>query len=92
MGMKIKNIEFNQNISKGMRYATTVPMLYSDKEDCCGCYGCFSACGLDAIEMSVDEEGFRYPVIDAEKCVRCGKCVKACPIKQFDNMFSDVCK
>jgi len=31
--------------------------------------------------MIPDEEGFLYPSIDAEKCVRCGSCLKVCPIK-----------
>ena len=34
-----------------------------------------------AISMLPDEEGFLYPVIDAEKCVRCYKCLQVCPYK-----------
>ena len=29
--------------------------------------------------MVADDEGFRYPAIDAAKCVNCGKCRNACP-------------
>ena len=29
--------------------------------------------------MLADDEGFRYPVVDAAKCVNCGKCRKVCP-------------
>ncbi|MCD8191139.1 MAG: 4Fe-4S dicluster domain-containing protein [Clostridiales bacterium] len=34
--------------------------------------------------MRPDTEGFLYPVVDAEKCVRCLKCVKGCPVKRVD--------
>jgi electron transport complex protein RnfB len=44
-----------------------------------GCVGfgeCAAACQFDAITMVND-----FPVIDPEKCVACGACVKACPKK-----------
>lgn len=31
--------------------------------------------------MVEDDEGFEYPIIDENKCVRCYLCLKACPIK-----------
>ena len=34
-----------------------------------------------AISMEEDEEGFFYPIIDAERCMRCYRCVEVCPIK-----------
>ena len=37
-----------------------------------------------AITMRPDEEGFEYPVVDSEKCVRCYKCISVCPIKAKD--------
>ena len=30
--------------------------------------------------MKEDEEGFRYPVVDTEKCIDCHLCEKVCPI------------
>ena len=35
-----------------------------------------------AITMLPDEEGFLYPVVDAEKCIRCYKCLSVCPYKE----------
>ena len=51
-----------------------------NKEDCCGCWACFSSCPQKCIEMKEDEEGFRYPVVDTEKCIDCHLCEKVCPI------------
>lgn len=59
-----------------------IPVLYSRKEDCCGCTACYSVCPQGAISMVEDEEGFLYPVIDEEKCVRCYMCLKACAFKE----------
>lgn len=38
-----------------------------------------------AIKMVEDEEGFEYPLIQEDKCVRCGMCLKVCPIKEAMN-------
>lgn len=58
-----------------------IPRLYQRKEDCCGCTACLAICSQDAITMETDEEGFDYPKIYSEKCVRCYMCIKVCPIK-----------
>ncbi len=56
--------------------------LYLGETDCSyGCMGygdCVKACLFDAIHMD-PETGL--PVINDEKCVACGACVKACPRK-----------
>ena len=51
-----------------------------DKANCCGCYGCYNICPTKAIEMVEDENGFKYPIVNKEKCVNCGLCEKVCPI------------
>ena len=45
---------------------------------CTGCGACFKICKTDAITMEPQEDGFLYPIIDADKCVSCGLCMKAC--------------
>lgn len=52
--------------------------LVKDKKDCCGCRTCEKVCPKGAISMQPDKRGFLYPVIDKEKCIDCGLCVKKC--------------
>ena len=59
----------------------TIPILYEKKENCSGCTACYAICPKEAISMVEDEEGFEYPQIDENKCVRCYQCIKVCPIK-----------
>ena len=49
------------------------------KEYCSGCSACSNVCVHAAISMKEDEEGFLFPVIDTDKCVKCGLCEKVCP-------------
>lgn len=58
-----------------------VPVLFREKNECCGCGVCLAVCPKNAIAMEIDEEGFSYPRIDAEKCIRCGKCSAVCVFK-----------
>lgn len=57
------------------------PVLYTKKEECCGCTACFAICPKEAISMTEDIEGFEYPEIDDSKCICCYQCIKVCPIK-----------
>lgn len=58
------------------------PILFKRKEECCGCTACYAVCPIDAIKMEEDEEGFEYPIIDENKCIRCYRCIEVCPIKR----------
>lgn len=51
-----------------------------ERYKCSGCHACYNICPKNAIEMVEDEKGFKYPIIDKEKCINCGLCEKACPI------------
>mgnify|MGYP001860572932 FL=1 len=49
---------------------------------CCGCEICADICPTKAIVMKEDREGFKYPIIDNDKCINCGKCLRICPIRK----------
>ncbi|MBD5281032.1 MAG: 4Fe-4S dicluster domain-containing protein [Bacteroides sp.] len=52
--------------------------------DCSGCSLCESQCPVSALHMKEDKLGFLYPMIDYEKCIDCGLCVKSC---SFDKKY-----
>lgn len=60
----------------------TIPILYTTKEECCGCTACAAICPKGAISMHEDEEGFEYPQIEQSKCIRCYMCIQVCPFKE----------
>ena len=39
-----------------------------------------NVCPKNAIKMIEDNEGFKYPKVDMNKCINCGLCRKVCPI------------
>lgn len=47
--------------------------------DCSGCGGCYNVCPVGAISMCENEEGFKVPSVDLERCTDCGLCEKVCP-------------
>ena len=51
-----------------------IPVLYSEKEECCGCGACCAVCPQSAVTMTEDEEGFEYPLIDESTCIGCCLC------------------
>ena len=54
--------------------------LLADRTHCTGCSACAAVCPQDAIALVRDKEGFAFPSVDPEKCVRCGLCTKTCPM------------
>ena len=50
----------------------------NEKNNCSGCGACMSICPVSAIQMKLDEEGFWYPIVCEEKCIKCGKCDNVC--------------
>lgn len=62
-----------------------------EREQCYGCYACANVCNKGCISLVEDTEGFRYPLVDNEKCNKCGLCVKVCPIgKQSTDLRVDL--
>lgn len=60
----------------------------NDKKLCCGCEACKWSCPKKCIEMVRDEEGFLYPLVDADKCVNCGICTSVCPMINNEDSLS----
>lgn len=58
-----------------------LPVLYTHQEECCGCAACYAACPKQAITMVEDKEGFEYPKVDEDRCIRCYMCMRVCPFK-----------
>ncbi len=54
-------------------------LLKEKGKACSGCSACFNACPVNAIEMRFNAIGFAYPELNADKCINCGQCAKACP-------------
>ena len=57
------------------------------KNECNGCGTCALVCPVQAIAMIEDLEGFFYPEIDKNKCVKCNKCKNVCSNFPKDNDF-----
>ena len=52
-----------------------------EKAKCSGCGACRDICSVRAIDLVADDEGFLYPRINIEECIKCGKCDRICPIE-----------
>lgn len=61
-----------------------------NKENCCGCTACVSACAHKAINMQPDELGFLYPIVDLGKCIDCGLCEKVCSFNEHYEKSSNL--
>lgn len=69
------------NMEKKMSCNIKIPILFDMKSQCCGCAACAAVCKRNAIDMENDEEGFKYPKINVDRCAGCNSCIKVCPLK-----------
>ncbi len=68
----------------------TIPDLYSQKRECCGCEACAQICPMNIIQMYRDNEGFFYPkIVEPKKCISCLSCERVCPEKHAEELHSD---
>jgi coenzyme F420-reducing hydrogenase beta subunit len=54
--------------------------VYDVKENCVGCAACADVCSVNAIVMVMDKEGFSFPAINHDMCIKCGECKAVCQI------------
>lgn len=63
-----------------------------DKSKCCGCSACSQRCPKQCIKMKEDKEGFLYPSVDYNVCIKCGICIKVCPfLNETNNNYPIKC-
>lgn len=70
----------DKNHYDGLKDCAFAHSVYAGENGCVfGCLGfgnCAAACQFDALKMDPETGA---PIVDDEKCVGCGACVKACP-------------
>ena len=65
----------------------------ADHNNCTGCAACAVVCPTKSITMTYGEDGFLYPILNNETCIKCGKCMGSCfvlnkTIKKLPKTFS----
>ncbi len=63
-------------------------MIADNRADCSGCEACANICPKNAIEMTRDAEGFAYPKINPDLCIKCGRCDATCPALNFEKKIN----
>lgn len=56
-------------------------IILDNPSDCTGCTACECICPKNAITMTPDKLGFKYPTVNMDTCVECGLCQKVCPVR-----------
>lgn len=48
--------------------------------DCTGCSACHDVCPMTCIQMEYAHGLHKYPFINHNECIKCGKCMTVCPV------------
>lgn len=57
-----------------------IDIKIKNKRYCTGCYGCYNICPQVCISMEIDNDGFYYPKVNYDKCIKCNLCIAVCPM------------
>ena len=63
-------------------------MINKVSKDCTACSACINICPRKCIKFQNNEEGFNYPIIDKNKCIKCNLCEKVCPVINDEKTIS----
>ena len=79
-----KSIEYLSNVFSVVEKnkEKKIPILFKNKDECCGCSACLSICPVGAITLEPDNEGFLYPSINQNKCICCYRCINVCAFQK----------
>ena len=58
--------------------------------NCTGCMVCMDICPTEAIVEGFTLDGFRIPIVQTDKCIRCGKCAKICSLNTEKHVLSPI--
>lgn len=58
-------------------------VLFDKKENCCCCMACMNICPTQAITIKSDADGFEFPEINHDLCIKCELCNKVCAFQNI---------
>lgn len=59
-----------------------------DPKQCTGCSLCMQLCSMKCISMLPNKEGFLFPNVDENLCIKCGVCYAKCPARPLSITLS----
>ncbi|SEA01989.1 4Fe-4S dicluster domain-containing protein [Pseudobutyrivibrio sp. ACV-2] len=80
LGKYLPIVNEEVNVTLKSEVNTEFDTVYADKSKCSGCAACHDGCPVHAIDMVEDEYGYKYPSINHDACIKCGKCKRICPL------------